>query len=77
MKSSHSETGFPSFFDDHVLLDLVYRATCTTVRNLHEGPQYPTELAISHEQSDNTGVPSPLKVSEASCRDYHRTPVAY
>ena len=40
-------------------------------------PQYPTKVVISHEQADNADVPSPLRVSEASCRVYHRTPAAH
>ena len=44
---------------------------------LCEMPQYPTEVVVSHEQGDNAGVSSPLKVSEVSYHVYYRTPATH
>ena len=59
------------------LLDLVYRTACIKVLNLQESSQYPTESMIWHGRSENTGMPSTFRVSEASCRVCHQTHATY
>lgn len=57
------------------LLDLVYHSMRTIVQNLQEMSRYPIEAVISHRQSDNTDMPSPIRVLEVSYHVYHRNPV--